>query len=62
MSEPLDLDDTVTFGKHKGLTVEDVMEVDPGWLKWAMENVDDFELDQAVADEVTMLCSGQRRR
>ena len=44
----LDLDHKLTFGKHKGKTIEDVLEDDPRYLRWCMENIDDFELDRAV--------------
>ena len=28
------------FGKHKGERVDTVAEVDPAWLRWALEEVD----------------------
>lgn len=38
--QEIDLDHTpLTFGKHKGLTPDQVSEDDPGWLVWAYENV-----------------------
>lgn len=53
----LDLDSVLRFGKHRGRTIEDVLEDDPRWLLWASENVDDFELDTAVMDAVVRACS-----
>jgi len=39
-NEPDDLDQTpLTFGKHVGLTPEQVAKKDPGWLVWAKQNV-----------------------
>jgi uncharacterized protein (DUF3820 family) len=40
-----DLDTPLAFGKYKGRTVEDVLQCDPAYLLWAMENVDQFEVD-----------------
>lgn len=31
-----------TFGKHKSKTVSQILDNDPGYLKWAMDNVDWF--------------------
>lgn len=41
---PLTPDDTLRFGKHKGKEVWQVIEDDPDWLRWAMENIG-LELD-----------------
>jgi uncharacterized protein (DUF3820 family) len=48
----LDLDHVLTFGRHRGRTIEDVLEDDPRYLLWVCENVDDFELDDVVAHEL----------
>lgn len=32
------LDDLFSFGKHKGNQVEDVIEDDPGYIAWVVEN------------------------
>lgn len=54
-----DLDDELSFGKYKGKTVEEVLEEDPHYLKWAMENVASFVVDNALHDEIISAC---RRR
>ena len=41
----LSLSDTLTFGKHKGLTVQQVVDKDPRYLAWACQNVSWFDLD-----------------
>ena len=40
-----------TFGKHKGKTVKQVMEVDPSYLLWADNNVEGFELSDYLRDK-----------
>jgi len=44
----LRMTDELEFGKHKGATVEKMLEVDPGWIRWAVENIPGLEL----ADDV----------
>lgn len=38
----------MTFGKHKGKTLTQVMVIDPSYLLWAHENVDFFKLDDRL--------------
>ncbi len=33
------------FGQYKGLTVNEIIELDPKYLLWCMKNVKDFDLD-----------------
>lgn len=39
-SEPFSLDATVSFGKHKGSTWAELVESEPGYVDWAIENMD----------------------
>lgn len=48
-----DLDTLLDFGKHRGRPVEDVLEDDPSYLLWALENVHRFEVDKALQDAIT---------
>jgi hypothetical protein len=49
------LDDIFKFGKHKGDQLEDVLDDDPDYIAWCVENgVVDF-------DEVAMEAIGKRR-
>ncbi len=41
----------MTFGKHKGKTVKEVMETDASYLLWADENVQGFELSNYLRDK-----------
>jgi hypothetical protein len=36
----------LTFGKHKGKTIQEVMKCEPNWIHWALENVPDFRLNR----------------
>lgn len=47
-----DLDTPLGFGKYKGRTVEDVLDEDPHYLLWALENVEQFDADKAVQDAI----------
>ncbi len=50
-----DLDTQLDFGKFKGRTIEDILEEDggPGYLLWALETVERFEVDKALQDAIT---------
>lgn len=37
--DPLDLDDKMPFGKYKGYTLSEVIEVDPSYLEWCCNNL-----------------------
>lgn len=39
------LTDTLTFGKHKGQTVQEVVRINPNYLTWAINNIEWFDLD-----------------
>lgn len=54
-----DLDDCLPFGKHQGRLIEDVLDEDPNYLLWCLENVDDFEVDKALQDEITRRARGR---
>lgn len=39
------LTDKMIFGKYKGETLEEVILFDPTYIEWALDEVNDFELD-----------------
>lgn len=45
----LSLDWIVTIGKHKGETLEDVINSDPGWVRWASHEIAWFNLDNKAS-------------
>lgn len=42
-------DDTLTFGKHEGEKLEDVIVDDPTYVAWCCDEIDGFELDEEAA-------------
>jgi hypothetical protein len=51
----LGISDALPFGKHKGESLVDVLESDPGWLRWALENIKGFVITDEVEDELKSL-------
>lgn len=47
------MESVLTFGKHKGRKVRNVVQDDPNWLVWAQDNVDWFALDEEVEEAVS---------
>ena len=39
------LTDKITFGKHKGETLEEVILSNPTYIEWALDEIDSFEID-----------------
>lgn len=44
------LDDEVPFGKHSGKLLRDVIDDDPGWVVWAIEEIKTFEISDPATD------------
>lgn len=40
-----------TFGKYKGLDLEEVLEIDPQYVLYCQEKIDWFDLDHKLLDE-----------
>lgn len=56
MSTPISSEDTkITFGKHKGKTITEVLKEAPSYLLWAHMNVDFFKLDNRLLKIVKIL-------
>lgn len=58
----LGMRDELRFGKHKGETIENVLESDPSWLRWALENLEDFVVTDEVEDGLNSLDDPRRPR
>lgn len=56
-----DLDDRLPFPKYKGQLLEDVIDKDPAYVLWLLENVDSFECDKAVQDYIIKRAQGRNR-
>lgn len=46
------LDDKILFGKHFGRPVRWVIDNDPSWLVWAIENTTRFDIDKEAEAEL----------
>lgn len=46
------LDDEIPFGKHKGSDLRDVIEADPDWVIWALDNIGDFAISAEAEIEL----------
>ena len=42
----------LTFGRYKGYSVEDILEVDPQYLLFCQNKIDWFDLDHKILDEI----------
>lgn len=48
------INQTITFGKYKGKTWDEVSDIDPGYVLWAVDNVKEVKLPQSFIDAVEM--------
>lgn len=46
-----DLEDEFPFGKYKGKTIQDVLEINPSYIVWFYENVKRFKILESIYDE-----------
>ena len=56
---PATLSTVLTFGQYKGETVQDVMKHDASYLIWAVENIDQFDIDVVVMEQIEDLAYEQ---
>ncbi len=40
------VNDVLSFGKHKGETLDEVIVEDPKYIAWCTDEIDGFELDE----------------
>lgn len=50
MDYPASLYDRFDFGKHRGETVQEVIDTDSSYIDWCIEEVDGFELTDVAYD------------
>lgn len=43
--------DVLSFGKHKGRTIEEVRQEDPAYIVWLDENVHQISIDQKIVSD-----------
>ena len=47
-----DLDDVFTFGKYEGMTIAEVYQKDPKYIKYCEENIDEFYVSPSLKREM----------
>ena len=47
-----DLDDVFTFGKYEGMTIAEVYQKDPKYIKYCEENIDEFYVSPSLKREL----------
>ena len=48
------------FGKYRDETIQHVLGLNPQYLIWAQENVENFDLDQEILDKATRRAESER--
>lgn len=48
MKKGTGLQDRLDFGKHRGKTLEEVIEEDPRYIRWALREIDRFDITEAA--------------
>lgn len=47
-----DIESIFTFGKYEGMTLEEVYSLDPGYIKYCEDNIDEFYVSPSVMREL----------
>lgn len=42
----------ITFGRYKGKTLEEVLNINPLYIEWCMNNIDEFKFDESAYKKV----------
>ena len=50
-----DLDDVFTFGKYEGMTIAEVYQKDPKYIKYCEENIDEFYVSPSLKRDLKSL-------
>lgn len=46
MKKEFSLEDKLAFGKYKGYLIEEIIDDDPNYIEWAIDEIEWFKLDQ----------------
>ena len=49
------LESRFTFGKYKGLTLADVMDINPDYVVWCVTTIDDFLLYDSALEQMALV-------
>ena len=56
------VNDVLQFGKYKGRTVLEVIDTNPSYIVWCIQNVKDFVIDKRLSDELVDQYERHQRR
>ena len=57
----MNLNGKLNFGKHKGKTINQILEEEPTYIRWCLENIDWFKLSEEDEKTVQILSEYQDR-
>jgi hypothetical protein len=49
-SEPYGLNDRISFGKYEHDTIEEILDKDPDYIEWALDQIEGFSLDEEALE------------
>lgn len=52
----------VTFGKHKGKTLDEISDTDPSYICWLKENVKTIKISKSLAEDCERVVREQKDR
>ena len=55
-------EDILRFGKYKRLTIRKVLDYDPSYIKWCLNNIDTFEMSDKDREEVFNLSYAHQQK
>ena len=52
----------ITFGKHKGKTLDEISDTDPSYICWLKENVKTIKISKSLAEDCERVVREQKDR
>jgi len=54
------LDDEFDFGRNKGKTIKELLQVNPGYVDWVIRNIEGFALSNEAFQQAKIITEGKR--
>jgi len=54
------LDDEFDFGRNKGKTIKELIQVNPGYVDWVIRNIEGFALSNEALQQAKIITEGKR--
>lgn len=55
-----DIQDCFDFGRNKGKTIEELLILNPGYVDWAIRNIDNFALSPEAFEQAKIITAGKK--